>query len=201
MQTLKNRSVFSQDHCRVNVIQLHQPHVAHPHHEEPAQFLTWSLSAFCFPGPTGGSAPSHTPCSSLSTMKSVSWSSDAAQEVSPQSMLFIIFSSQLRLCCFSFLPPPSPSLLFVFLLHLGSFLHPALFCVPQNLTLHVCVLSPQAGWNGRPTIKDPSVQSARIFSSTPVFAWIIVLLLGKKKNLTSVKKKKKKKKIGIMFLY
>lgn len=54
----------------------------------------------CFSGPTGGSAPSPTPCSSLSMMKSVSWSSDAAQEVSPESMLCYL------LLCF----PTAPSL-------------------------------------------------------------------------------------------
>ena len=49
------------------------------------------FSCVCFPGPTGGSAPYLTPCSSLSMMKSVSWSSDAAQEVSTESATLLSF--------------------------------------------------------------------------------------------------------------
>lgn len=68
----------------------------------PGCRISFSFPAFgCFPGPTGGSAPSLTPCSSSSMMKSVSWSSDAAQEVSAPSAPLL--SSLVFLhSCFSF---------------------------------------------------------------------------------------------------
>lgn len=85
--------------CILLPLWLHRPHVPRSH---PGCWIGFSFPAFvCFPGPTGGSAPSLTPCSSSSMMKSVSWSSDAAQEVSPPSALLL--SSLVFLhSCFSY---------------------------------------------------------------------------------------------------
>lgn len=131
----------------LSTLWLHWPHVPRLH---LGCWISFSFPAFvCFPGPTGGSVHSLTPCSSSSMMKSVSWSSDAAQEVSPplapllSSLVFLHSSfSNAR-------SDPSKS-------HLYVPLNKALYYI------HCCSFL-QVGWNERPTIKNH--QPSQLMSS------------------------------------
>lgn len=164
---------------------------------DPFLIPPFFLVCLCFPGPTGGSAPSPTPCSSLSMMKSVSWSSDAAQEVSPESM-FLLSS----LFPFSLVFPLHGS--FYYALHFGLFppyFPPVLFSLTEEIATKsgVClfVFSPCAsrlGGTGDLLLKDPSAcQSSQLASSPPLQSLHEYCLAARNKNFNLCEKKKKKK--------
>lgn len=150
--------------------------VTRPSHLAARYLISLYVRACVFPGPTGGSAHSHIPCSSLSMMKSASWSSDAAPEVSSSTMLLL--SCVATASCSLAFPLLQPCVKWkkLFTSALNFLLSEQVESngIATQFVSVICHPPVFPGWVEQETYYwRPTSPSALIFPSTPIVAWIL----------------------------